>query len=301
MSVESFAQAPQLDPQILAAVDGSVSSYQAVAWAAVEAGLHHCRLHLLTSMGIDTGYGPGMALGTADLDWLRKDSERTLAEATRIARTAAPGDDPRISTEVSAEPIIPTLIERSAHARMLVVGSRGMGAFRRGMLGSVSTATTHHAHCPVAVIHGDSAIDAVSATRPILVGVDGTGNSVAALDLAFEEASRRKVGLTALHAWSDVSGLDVPVAGWDGAEESAQATLAEALAGHAERYPDVPVRRIVVANRPVRSLLDESANAQLVVVGSHGRGGFQSMVLGSTSNALLHSVEVPMIVVRERR
>ncbi|MFC9439600.1 universal stress protein [Nocardia sp. NPDC057030] len=299
MSVENASQATELNPQILAAVDGSASSYQAVAWAAVEAGLHHCGLHLLTSMGIDTGYGRGVALGTADLEWLRRDSERILVEATRIARTAAPGDQPRISTEVSAEPIIPMLIGRSARARMLVVGSRGMGAFRRGMLGSVSTAATHHAHCPVAVIHGNSAIDAVSATQPILVGVDGTSNSVGALDLAFEEASRRKVGLTALHAWSDVSGLDVPVAGWDGAQESAQATLAEALAGHAERYPDVTVRRIVVANRPVRSLLDESANAQLVVVGSHGRGGFQSMVLGSTSNALLHSVEIPMIVVRE--
>ncbi|WP_433663231.1 universal stress protein [Nocardia sp. CA-128927] len=300
MSIESSSQPTQLDDAIIAAVDGSVISYQAVAWAAVEAGLHHCRLHLVTSMGIEASLGVGMSVGEADVEWLRKDSERILTEATRIARTAAPGDEPRITTEVSVEAIIPLLIERSAYARMLVVGSRGMGAFRRGVLGSVSTATTHHAHCPVAVIHGNPAIDAVSATQPILVGVDGTSNSVAALDLAFEEASRRKVGLTALHAWSDVSGLDVPVAGWDGAQESAQATLAEALAGHTERYPDVTVRRIVLANRPVRALLDESANAQLIVVGSHGRGGFTSMVLGSTSNALLHSVEVPMIVVRER-
>ncbi|MET9290169.1 universal stress protein [Nocardia beijingensis] len=70
--------------------------------------------------------------------------------------------------------------------------------------------------------------------------------------------------------------------------------------GLGERYPDVTVRRIVTADRPARSLLDESVNTQLVVVGTHGRGGFASTVLGSTSNALLHAVEVPMIVVRSR-
>ncbi|KIA62470.1 universal stress protein [Nocardia vulneris] len=299
MTTENVSSATRSDP-IIAAVDGSASSYQAAAWAAVEATLHRRPLHLLTSMAIRTGYGPGMSLGESDLEWLRRDGERILHEAKRIARTAAPGEEPVISTEVSFELVIPMLIERSAHASMLVVGSRGMGAFQRGLLGSFSTATTHHAHCPVAVIHGISAIDPVSATLPVLVGVDGTANSVPALELAFEEASRRKVGLTALHAWSDVSGMDLPVAGWDGAQESSEAILAESLAGYAERYPDVTVRRIVKADRPVRSLLDESANAQLVVVGSHGRGGFASMLLGSTSNALLHSVEAPMIVVRER-
>ncbi|MEV6558282.1 universal stress protein [Nocardia sp. NPDC051756] len=116
----------------------------------------------------------------------------------------------------------------------------------------------------------------------------------------FEEASWRKVGLTALHAWSDVSGLDLPAGCWGGAQESARAILAESLASHTERYPDGAVRRIMLADRLVRSLLDESANAQLVVVGRHGRGGFRSTVLGSTRNALLHSVEVPMIVVRQR-
>ncbi|WP_194832978.1 universal stress protein [Nocardia sp. XZ_19_369] len=299
MAAESPSNAMQ-DPTILVAVDGSASSYQAAAWAAVEAVLHNCRLHLLTSMAIQPGFGPGLGLGETDLDWLRVDGERILTEAARVARTAAPGAAPHLTTEVSFELVIPMLIERSAQARMLVVGSRGIGAFQRGLLGSVSTATTHHAHCPVAVIHGSAAIDAVSATQPVLVGVDGTDNSVPAVELAFEEASRRKVGLTALHAWSDTSGFDLPVAGWDAAQQSAEAVLAESLAGYADRYPDVAVRRIVVADRPVRSLLDESSNAQLVVVGSHGRGGFASMVLGSTSNALLHSVEVPMIVVRER-
>ncbi|MGY2025088.1 universal stress protein [Nocardia gipuzkoensis] len=300
MAIENAPRAAQPNPPILAAVDGSASSYQAVAWAAVEAALHRCALHIITSMAIPTGFGPGISLGKTDLEWMRRDGERVLTEAERVARTATSGEEPSLTTEVSFELVIPLLIGRSAQARMLVVGSRGLGAFQRGLLGSVSTATTHHARCPVAVIHGISAIDAVSARQPVLVGVDGTDNSVPAVGLAFEEASRRKVDLVALHAWSDTSGLDVPVRGWDAARESAEALLAESLAGWSDRYPDVAVRRIVTADRPARSLLEESANAQLVVVGTHGRGGFMSTVLGSTSNALLHSVEVPMIVVRSR-
>ncbi|UGT67268.1 universal stress protein [Nocardia gipuzkoensis] len=300
MPTEKASRLAPPNSSILAAVDGSACSYQAVAWAAAEAALHRCALHIITSMAIPTGFGPGISMGEADLEWMRRDGERILTEAARVARTASPGDEPAITTEVSFELAIPLLIERSARARMLVVGSRGLGAFRRGLLGSVSTATTHHAHCPVAVIHGISAIDAVSARQPVLVGVDGTANSVPAVELAFEEASRRKVDLVALHAWSDTSGLDVPVRGWDGARESAEAVLAENLAGWSDRYPDVAVLRVVTADRPARSLLEESANTQLVVVGTHGRGGFASTVLGSTSNALLHSIDVPMIVVRSR-
>ncbi|WP_040866391.1 universal stress protein [Nocardia exalbida] len=299
MDIDKVSRATRSTP-ILAAVDGSASSYQAVAWAAAEAALHHCPLHIITSMAIPTGFGPGISLAEADLEWLRRDGDRILAEAARVARTAAPGDEPPITTELSFELAIPLLIDRSAGARMLVVGSRGLGAFQRGLLGSVSTATTHHAHCPVAVIHGISAIDAVSARQPVLVGVDGTGNSVPAVELAFEEASRRKVDLIALHAWSDTSGPDMPARGWDAARESAEAVLAESLVGWGERYPDVAVRRVVTADRPVRSLLEQSADTQLVIVGTRGRGGFASTVLGSTSNALLHSVEVPMIVVRSR-
>ncbi|WP_327096126.1 universal stress protein [Nocardia vinacea] len=288
------------NPPILTAVDGSPSSYHAVAWAAVEATLHRSPLHILTSMAIPTGFGPGMSLGETDLESLRHDGERVLNEATRVARTAAHGTEPDITSEVTFDSIIPTLIDRSDHTRMLVVGSRGVGAFRRELLGSVSTAATHHARCPVAVIHSTSGIDAVSATKPILVGVDGTANSVPAVELAFEEASLRGVGVIALHAWSDVTGLDLPIGDWEDLHRQEQVVLAESLAGYTAKYPDVPVRRIVVVDRPGRCLLEESANAQLLIVGSHGRGGFATMILGSTSSVLLHSAEIPMIIVRPK-
>ncbi|MFF2082727.1 universal stress protein [Nocardia sp. NPDC058176] len=286
---------------VLAAVDGSASSYQAAAWAAAEAVLRKLPLHILTSGAVQTGMEPGMSLGAEDLEWLRVDAERVVKEAERVARAAVPDRDLVITTEVSFELAAPLLIGRSGSAQILVVGSRGLGAFQRGLLGSVSRAAVHHAHCPVAVIHDSAAVDPVSAARPVLVGVDGTANSVPAVELAFDEASRRKVELVALHAFSDASGLDLPAFGWEVGRQSAEATLAENLSGYAEQYPDVSVRRIVVANRPVRSLLAESASAQLLVVGSRGRGGFTSMLLGSTSNALLHSVEIPTIVVRSER
>jgi nucleotide-binding universal stress UspA family protein len=289
-----------LDPLIVAAVDGSPASYQAAAWAAVDAALHGCRLHLVTSTMITTGFGPPPVLIDTDAQRQQAAGEQVLAEASRAARAAAPGEALAISTEVTVDPIIPHLIDRSRRARMLVVGGRGLGAIRRGLLGSVSTAVTRHAYCPVAVVHSTSAIDAVSASRPVLVGVDGTANSEPALEIAFEEASRRKAELVALHAWSDASSIPaLRINGWEAIRESEDAILAVSLAGFAERYPDVPVSRVLVRDNPVRSLIDESEKAQLVVVGSHGRGGFTGMLLGSTSAALLQSVDCPIIVVRQ--
>ncbi|MFJ9365801.1 universal stress protein [Nocardia sp. NPDC101769] len=292
--------APQVDPNppIVVAVDGSAVSYQAVAWGALDAARHGAPLHIVTSICTPAGLPPTAVLDAPDMASLELDGERIVGEATRIASESLPGEGVEMSSEVTEEPIITRLMDLSRDARMVVLGSRGLGALRRGLLGSVATAVTHHAHCPVAVIHSTAAADPVSARQPVLVGVDGTPNSVAALELAFEEASLRKTGLTALHAWSDVSGPYLPMSGWETIAEQEKATFGEEMAGYAERYPDVPVRRILVKDRPVRSLLDESEHAQLVVVGSHGRGGFTGMLLGSTSSALLHGVDCPIVIVR---
>lgn len=291
----------QPNPPILAAVDGSAVSYQAAAWAATEAALHGCDLRVVTSVSLPAGYGPGAILTGTDTDWLRVAGERVLTEATRIIRTAMPGATPAISTEISWSPVIPELIERSKSTRMLVVGSHGLDVLRRGLLGSVSTSMLQHAHCPVAVIHYRAAEDLVSVAQPVVVGVDGSPNSVPALAAAFEEASLRKVGLTAVHAWSDATVPDPLFVDWDGTvREAEERSLGESLAGWSEKYPDVAVRRVLVRDRAVRALLEESRDAQLLVVGSHGRGGFAGMLLGATSNALVHSVDCPIIVIRER-
>ncbi|QLY28606.1 universal stress protein [Nocardia huaxiensis] len=287
-------------PPIVAAVDGSEISYQAVAWAAVEAELRGSPLHIITSYAIPTREDARTALGVAEVAALRADGARVLAEATRIAEHATPQRQVEITTEFTFDLIIPTLLARSKQAAMIVVGNRGRGAVRRALLGSVSTALSRHAHCPVTIVHGISQTDPVSATKPIVVGVDGTDNSMPAIEMAFEEAARRKVALIAVHAWSDTTGYDLPVVGWDSIRETEQTLLAESLAGFGERYPEVTVERVVACDTAVRALLEQADSAQLLVVGSHGRSGFAGIALGSVSAAVLHHAVCPVLVVRER-
>jgi nucleotide-binding universal stress UspA family protein len=92
--------------------------------------------------------------------------------------------------------------------------------------------------------------------------------------------------------------LELPGFDWQLVQEEAERSLAESLAGWQERYPDVTVHRLLVSDRPARQLIQESESAQLVVVGSHGRGGIARTLLGSVSNAVLHSVRMPVIVAR---
>ncbi|WP_433666015.1 universal stress protein [Nocardia sp. CA-136227] len=284
--------------RIIAAVDGSATSYQAAVWAAVAAGLHGCELHIVNSISLPVGEVPVDVLGPDDREFLARDGQRIVDEASRVARAGAPEAAVTITTEVIWEPIVGHLIEQSRTARTVVVGSRGLGAIRAGLLGSVADAVVRHAECPVAVIHATAATDPLSAEKPVLVGVDGTPNSVPALELAFAEAAARKVGVTALHAWTDILGSYVPLIGWEPLRVQENELLSERLAGFGERYPGVAVRRLLVMERPHQALLRESEYAQLVVVGSRGRGGFTGMLLGSTSSTVLHNVETPTIVVR---
>ena len=203
-----------------------------------------------------------------------------------------------LRTEVLYEYAVPALVDASKDAWMLVIGSRGMGAFGRAVLGSVSSGVVHHAHCPVAIVHADEA-QSPDHTSPVLLGVDGSPASEAATALAFDEASRRQVELVALHAWSDVGVLPVLGMDWHKYEDEGHEVLGERLAGWQEQYPDVVVRRRIVCDRPARWLIDESQQAQLVVVGSHGRGGFAGMLLGSVSTAVAEAAKAPVIVVRD--
>ena len=174
-----------------------------------------------------------------------------------------------------------------------------MGAFGGAVLGSVSNGLLHHAQCPVAVVHNDEA-QAADNTSPVVVGIDGSPASEAATALAFDEASRRGVDLVALHAWSDVGVLSVLGMDWKEYEDQGHEVLGERLAGWHEQYPDVHVERRIVCDQPARWLIDESQRAQLVVVGSHGRGGFKGMLLGSVSRAVAQHAKSPVVVVRER-
>jgi nucleotide-binding universal stress UspA family protein len=192
------------------------------------------------------------------------------------------------------------LIELSRDARMLVLGHTGRGGFAGMLVGSTASAVASHAHCPVAVIRDTTSMPA---TGPVVVGLDGSPTSELAIAAAFDEASFRNVPLIAVHAWSDLTYDDVngtarfPFA-WKSLEDDELRLLGQRLAGWQEKYPDVEVRRELVRDRPRHALLGWSAQAQLVVVGSRGRGGFRGMLLGSTSQALVRHARCSVLVVR---
>ncbi|MBO0856526.1 MAG: universal stress protein [Nocardia sp.] len=279
---------------VVVGADGSEISYQAVVWAAVAAKLYRRPLHIITSATMPASFGAEIWAGS--WDWVREDGERTVKEARRLAELVDASLE--IQAEMVTDPIIPTLIARSEGAHRVVVGSRGRGAVRRAVLGSVSSAVVQRANCPVAVIPGNSATDIATAAKPVVVGVDGSENSVPAIRVAFEEASRRKVALIALHTWIDMTLPEVAIAGWDALRETERAALSESLAGYREEFPDVTVRPVVWADNPARALAAESERTQLVVIGSRGRGGFTGMLLGSTGQSLLQASDCPVLIVR---
>ena len=209
---------------------------------------------------------------------------------------AVGGSDLTVQTEVRHGGVATELVDASGNAAMTVVGSRGLGAIGGSILGSVSRALLHYGHGPVAVIRPNGApVDPMS---PVLLGIDGSPASEAAAGLAFDEASRRGVGLVALHAWSDVGVFPALGEDWREYEQEGHEILAERLAGWQERYPEVAVTRRIVCDRPARWLLDEAAKAQLVVLGSRGRGGFSRLLLGSVSTAVAEASTTPVVVVR---
>jgi nucleotide-binding universal stress UspA family protein len=292
---------------IVVGVDGSEPSKVAVRWAAREATMRNLPLTLVTAI-------PQPIFGSVALDpqavrllldvqqclkYQDDNARQTIDEAMKVVEDIAQDvGRPEINSEVFYSAPVPTLVDLSKDAQMVVVGSRGVSALRRGLFGSVSTGLVHHAHCPVAVIH-DELLSRLRLNRlPVVVGVDGSPASELATAIAFDEASRRGVELVALHAWCDTDMSGIPSTEWSACQSTAQETLAERLAGWEERYPSVRVRRLVVWDRPARHLLEESESAQVVIVGSHGRGGYARMLLGSVSTAVVHAARTPVIVAR---
>lgn len=284
---------------IIVGVDGSLPSKAAVAWAARDAMMRNLSLRILC-----VAPPPMIATGTTVPDDLaergKMHGDEVLRDARRIVEEVTEGSTTiRTRCEMVSTAVLPTLIERSRDAFMIVVGCRGLGAIRRQLLGSVSWGLVHHAHCPVAVIHDEDSMAERPSGAPVVVGVDGSPASEPAAAIAFDEASRRGVDLVAVHAWSDYPAFDWPSLSWEGLREEAEETLAERLAGWQEQYPDVGVRRVVVPDRAAHQLLEQSDAAQLTVVGSHGRGGFTGMLLGSVSSAVAQSARTPVIVARQ--
>jgi nucleotide-binding universal stress UspA family protein len=285
---------------VVVGVDGSSAALDAVGWAAREAVRRGAPLWLVSAFSWhdsrhigDPGFG-GHYRAT-----MLEATRAAVSAAAEAAAQAAPGVE--ISERVVDGFPVPRLVAASRQAGLVVIGDRGLGGFSSLLVGSVAIGLAAHAACPVVVVRGARLAENGTA-GPVVVGVDGSPVSEEALAFAFAAADARAVPLVAVHAWTD-SVLDaavVPLLGWDAIETVEQLLLAERLAGWGEKYPDVEVRRVVVRDRPAHGLIQQATGnkAQLVVVGSHGRGSAAGLVLGSVSHAVLHHAPCPVAVVR---
>lgn len=292
------------DRTIVVGYDGSRCSSMALEWAVAEARRRDLALRLVYGLGWVAFVPPaptGQLLAEAQL---QASAEQVVEEGLQQVATLAP------ELEVTSQAYVAlgataALVEQSRTAELVVVGSRGRGGFAGLVLGSTSTAVAMHAHCPVVVVHEAGTAGAGASAGRVVVGVDGSERCLEAVEFAFAAASARGVGLTAVHGWTAPwtpasEGLPLSAAEWRGLHDREELLLAESVAGWATKYPDVEVTRLVVHGNPGKTLVEHSHGAELVVVGSRGRGGFVGLLLGSVSQAVVHHATCPVAVIHRR-
>jgi nucleotide-binding universal stress UspA family protein len=291
---------------IVVGVDGSPHANTAVEWGATRARQTGASLRLVHTYDVPipvpaTPLAAPMPPFTAEpATYAAQAGEAVLDAAVDVAHRHGPDID--VTTELGVGGAAPALIDASAEAALLVVGSRGRGGFTGMLLGSVSVQVSAHAHCPTVVVR-----DQPPTTGPVVVGVDGSEAAQAALAFAFPEADRLGTTLIALHAWS----LPLPTGPADAAamslandhtraqyHDAAQQVLTDALASCRQQHPTVPIDERLVTGTPVGALLEAAAEPAMIVVGSRGRGGFTGLLLGSTSQSVLHHATCPVAVIR---
>lgn len=196
------------------------------------------------------------------------------------------------------------LLEAGADADLLVVGARGLGGFGGLLLGSVGQHCRHHSTTPIAVVRGAPAPAGQQPER-IVVGIDGSDTAQRALRWALEEARSRNAALEVVHAWQ------VPHAGYlphtagvfdpEIYEHAARQLIEAALAAEDTSGLQVPVGRAWVRGGASAAILDATGDADLLVLGSRGRGGWKSVLLGSVALQVAHHAPCPVVVVPPAR
>ncbi|MFI9642426.1 universal stress protein [Micromonospora sp. NPDC051925] len=284
--------------EILVGYDGSADAGVALDWALAEAqrsGRPVRLAYVFEWLTVAGWVGPGVAPGIWPDDTARRQVEELVQQAASDAVAAHPGVT--VHGEVFDGPPALVLEERSAEAGLLVLGSRGHGGFTGLLAGSTAVSVAAHAHCPVVVVRETQA----KAAGPVVVGFDGSEQSRTALGFAVERAAQRDTPLRVLRAF------EPPDDRWRPSDHDAEATLAadrahieEALAEWRKTFPDVPVTVEIAPARPAAALVEESRDAQLVVVGSRGWGGLRGMLLGSVGQQLIQHAHCPVAIVRER-
>lgn len=291
---------------IVVGVNGSTEADEALDWAMREAVSRQVPLTVLfvTRAG---GRSGDPALDASELE-----QARGYLESAR-SRTGA---DPQAEAHVVRGPAADALLEAAADADMLVLGRRQRGRLGRRVLGSVSSTVVEHARVPVTVVrHGDPADPAdgtitvdgseeVAARGPrVVVGVDSSAPSVAALRHAAEVAARTGADLEAVFAWQITTLAPLPGSwGWappiDDYEQFAAEVLQSAVAAAGHGLPAERVHERVVHGQASKALVTAAGGADRLVVGARGLGGFDRLLLGSVSRQVLDFSPCPVTVVR---
>lgn len=305
---------------IVVGVDGSDQSVCALIWAAKEAQRRRAPLHLVTAYTVPIFAASGLDGGYATVDdaVIRDGAETVLRQAA--ARVA--DYDVEVHASVETGDAAGVLLELSEEAELMVVGSRGRGGFMGRLLGSVSSALPAHAKCPTVTIplcsasrleeagieapqerDGQPATSAADVEPVVLVGVDGSEQARAAVLVAAEQALRWKRPLRMICSVPPFTGS----LAWVPAPLDREALYADIQvqlnAGKAwlqSHFPGLDISHQVVDGAPVEVLIDASRTAELLVLGSRGRGGFAGMLLGSTSQGVMHHAKGPLMVVPDR-
>ncbi|MFC5002576.1 universal stress protein [Dactylosporangium cerinum] len=287
---------------VVVGVDGSDDSHHAVQWAAADAARRRVPLQILHACGgPQLRYPPpGLALPVAAGTGAGVHAERLLADAA--VRALDVSAELTVTTELVAGRPVPALLTASQDAAAVVVGGRGRGGFTGLLVGSTGAQLADHAACPVVVVRPRTGPAGPNESR-VVVGVDGSPSAQRALGFAVEQATLRRCGLTAVHAYQvpvplEADGIAPDRYERDNLRDAARRQLAEAIAGMGDPSPHVEIRRDVVEGGTARVLTRAGAGAELLVVGARGRGGFAGLRLGSVSRAVLHHAPCPVAVVR---
>ncbi|WP_367127997.1 universal stress protein [Saccharothrix sp. HUAS TT1] len=292
---------------VVVGFDGSQRSRQAAHWAAREAvgrGLRLLVVNVLRGPFPEVVVTP---VSTPLPQFVGEDAVRAyttdhLAELAAECGRVAPGVE--VTTRSFDGHPAAVLGEVARDAALLVVGSSGATGLARVFAGSVAADLAHHHRGPVVVVR-----DAGPDDGRVVVGVDGSEPSDRAVDFAADHAARHGGVLVGVHA---TTGLPVdaltPGGAWgqglalglddERLRTSADALVADSLAGPLARHPEVRAERVVSLDRPAQALVEAAEGAALLVVGSHGHGAVHRALLGSVSHGLLHHAPCPLAVVR---
>ncbi|MCV7214777.1 universal stress protein [Mycobacterium crocinum] len=282
---------------IVVGIDGSDASLGAARWAAKLATAQALPLTLLHAIPRVDWHFAGTG-ASADLD---ANGDGVLATAEANVRSAHP--DLAVSTSTVKGAVATALADASQEARLLVVGT---GAADHRALGGHAVRTVHQAQCPVGVWRAPLA-KRTGKPLPVVVGVDDSEASGRALAEAFDIARALRAQLTVAHMWEIDAAVGMGDLGGEGnmdwqlldvLETRQRQRMDELVQPLTKKYPNAHVVKVFRDISPAKGLTDLSREAQLVVVGSHGRGRLAGSVLGSVAQNLIHHAECSVLVVR---